>query len=515
MQLRFDSFTLDIEGGTLHGPKGHVPVARRPFDLLCTLAAARGRVVDKQQVIDTVWSGRAISDAAFATALKSVRQALGDDGQTQRLVETVKGRGVRLAVPILTGAAAKPGAAAAGHNGAYNGTRPGQAPRIAVLKFVHEENPECALQESLPSDLIGGLSRLRDLQVISRSSSFQFPSGQTPARVLKSTVGADYVMSGFVRGERGARKIDLELSNTRDDIVVCTTRIDGKQGADDEVSLAVRRHVVPVISREIARNESTHALRKPTESLDAWEAYHLGITALFRNTAEGTLQALEHFRKAVEMDPGFASAYAFLSRAAWGNALNHYSTNREELIDTAIEAAEIAIGLDQDNPDACFAKGQSYWMKKAPTDGLPWLDRTLAINPNASQAAYTRGVLNNLRGDPDAAQRDLALAMKISPIDPMIYSMRSQVGLACLQQDRFEEGLEWAEHAVRSPKSEPMVMFVAAVAAGLAGQPDRARGWKTALAQAAPQITASRFFDSMPMQKPAQDLLTRAFEGIC
>jgi len=510
MQLRFDNFTLDIEGGTLHGPRGHIPLARRPFDLLCTLASACGRVVDKERAIETVWSGRAISDAAFATALKSVRQALGDDGQTQRLLETVKGRGVRLAVPIMTSADANPEPAA---NGQIT-TRPGHAPRIAFLKFAHEEDPDCPLQESLPGDLISGLSRLRDLQVISRSSSFQFASGKTPARALRSAVGADYVMSGFVRGPRGARKIDLELCNTRDDIVVCTTRIDGKNDGDDEVSLAVRRPVIPVISREIARNASTYAGQKPTESLDAWEAYHLGITALFRNTAEGTLQALDHFRKAVEVDPRFASAHAFLSRAAWGNALNHYSMNREELIDTAIEAAEIAIGLDQDNPDACFAKGQSYWMKKAPTDGLPWFDRVLAINPNSSQGAYTRGVLNNLRGDPEAAQRDLALAMKISPIDPMIYSMRGQFALACLQQERFEEGLEWAEHAVRSPKSEDMVMFVAAAAAVLARQPDRARGWKAALAQAAPHITASRFFDSMPMQKPAQDLLTRAFDAI-
>ena len=129
-------------------------------------------------------------------------------------------------------------------------------------------------------------------------------------------------------------------------------------------------------------------------------------------------------------------------------------------------------------------------------------------------AAYCRGVLKNLCGQPDAAQQDLAFAIQLSSLDSMIYSMRGHFGVAYLQQEQFEQGLAWAEHAVRSPRSEYMVMFVAAVAASLGGNIERARYWKAELNKVAPQITAERFFDSMPLNKIRQTEFTRVYDRI-
>lgn len=92
--------------------------------------------------------------------------------------------------------------------------------------------------------------------------------------------------------------------------------------------------------------------------------------------------------------------------------------------------------------------------------------------------------------------------------------MRGHLGLACLQREDFSKGLEWAEHAVRSPRTQHMVLFVASVAASLAGEKTRAQHWKSELARVAPQITSERFFDSMPLRPKAQKAFTEAFDRI-
>ena len=511
MRLRFDDYTLDVDGGTLFGLQGHLSLSDKPFRLLCVLASAQGRVISKDTAMAAVWPGQIVSDAAFATALKTVRQAIGDNGDAQRLIETVKGRGVRLAVPVFQ----MDSVALQSCETSDPIPNLAQAPILAILRFGYGDgNQGNPLQQALPADLISVLSNSRELRIISRGSSFQFLSGAVSPIDVNRKCGANYVLSGDIQGPGLARCVRLELSDAGSGMIVWSEGINFSGVADDDLSLELQQRILSVVSREVARNESAHARYKPTELLDAWEAYHLGVTAKFLNTADGNLQAMTYLQQAVTLDPEFSSAYAALSFAAFGHAFNHYGENRAGLLENSIAWADKAIKIDPDNSQACWAKGRSYWAKKAPIEGIHWMDRALELDPNFVLARYTRGVLNNLGGQLDAAHQDLAFAIQLSPVDPMIYSMRGHVGVAYLQQEQFEEGLAWAEHAIRSPRSEHMVMFVAAVAASLAGEIGRARHWKAELAKAAPQITADHFFDSMPLPIACQTAFTKAFDHI-
>ncbi len=102
MLYRFDRFQLDIGGGTVEGPSGHVTLPKKPFRLLSALVAAKGHVLDKDAAMESIWPGQIVSDASLATALKAVRKAIGDTGKAQRLIETVKGRGIRMSVPVIS-----------------------------------------------------------------------------------------------------------------------------------------------------------------------------------------------------------------------------------------------------------------------------------------------------------------------------------------------------------------------------------------------------------------------------
>jgi DNA-binding winged helix-turn-helix (wHTH) protein len=110
MVYRFDAFELDM--GRFELRKDGAPVAVEPqvFALLALLVTNRERMVPKDEIHERVWSGRIVSEAALSSRIRSVRQAIGDDGGAQRLIRTVHGRGFRFVgeVTCITGVVTSP-----------------------------------------------------------------------------------------------------------------------------------------------------------------------------------------------------------------------------------------------------------------------------------------------------------------------------------------------------------------------------------------------------------------------
>jgi DNA-binding winged helix-turn-helix (wHTH) protein len=96
MVLRLEE-DLELDTSVFELRRGGLPVPMEPqvFDVLSYLVAHRDRVVSKQELMDAVWGGRFVSETAVTSRIKQVRRALGDDGQAQRLVRTLHGRGYR------------------------------------------------------------------------------------------------------------------------------------------------------------------------------------------------------------------------------------------------------------------------------------------------------------------------------------------------------------------------------------------------------------------------------------
>ena len=95
MRYRFDPFILDVDCGLLSETDRDIAIEPRAFALLALLVMNHHRMVSKDEIIETVWDGRIVSDAAIATVIKTTRKALGDDGVTQKFIRTARGRGVR------------------------------------------------------------------------------------------------------------------------------------------------------------------------------------------------------------------------------------------------------------------------------------------------------------------------------------------------------------------------------------------------------------------------------------
>src|SRR5258708_36784268 len=180
MIYQFGPFELDI--ATVELRSGGKPCSLEPqvFALLALLVENRERLVSKEEIIDKVWDGRVVSDAAVASRVKSVRQALGDTGKSQRYVRTIHGQGYR----FVAEAKASRGTAARSaevsttlvdDNGGAVQLGKSSRPSLAVLPFrlIGDGGRYAALAVALPDGLITELSRLRWLFITARASSFR------------------------------------------------------------------------------------------------------------------------------------------------------------------------------------------------------------------------------------------------------------------------------------------------------------------------------------------------------
>ena len=107
-----DGYRLDPDLFELTRQGERVPLEPQAFDVMVFLVSHRGRVVSKEELMDSIWGGRFVTEAAVTSRIKQVRRALGDDGEVQRVIRTVHGRGYRFvgaiedeSVPAVSGPA--------------------------------------------------------------------------------------------------------------------------------------------------------------------------------------------------------------------------------------------------------------------------------------------------------------------------------------------------------------------------------------------------------------------------
>jgi DNA-binding winged helix-turn-helix (wHTH) protein len=98
--LAFADVELDLDRYELRRPRGRIPVEPQVFDVLVQLARNAHRVVTRQELLDTVWGHRFVSDSALTSRIKTARRSVGDDGRRQQIIATLHGRGYRIVVPV-------------------------------------------------------------------------------------------------------------------------------------------------------------------------------------------------------------------------------------------------------------------------------------------------------------------------------------------------------------------------------------------------------------------------------
>jgi TolB-like protein/Flp pilus assembly protein TadD len=508
---RFASFELDLARAELRLGGAVRPVEPQVFALLALLVEHRERLVSREELVEKVWEGRTVSDAAVSSRIKSAREALGDDGKGQRFIRTLRGRGLRfVAEARLTGGEPAGGPSPAPAPGPAD---PGVRPSIAVLPFRLLGDPGtcAAIGEALPHELITELARLRWLFVTARGSSFRLGAGGDPGEAGR-LLGVRYCLTGLVELAGQDLAVTVELVDTRDGGVVWAERFARPLDDVHAVREEIRCHILSALEIHIPLHEAARARLSVTEELDAWSAYHLGLQHMYRFNRQDNAAASALFQRAIQLDPRFARAHAGLSFVHFQTAFMRHSDDVAG--ETALARRYAARGLELDpvDPFVHFTMGRSYWLEGDLDAGLSWLERAVALSPNYAQGIYACALTEALAGRGPEGHRHVDLAMRLSPLDPLYYAFLATHALGHITQGDDDAAVEWAERAARSPGAHSVIAMIAAAAQVLGGDPARAEAWAAQVRERSPAFGAGDFFRSLPLRPgPARGRLEGAF----
>jgi TolB-like protein/tetratricopeptide (TPR) repeat protein len=507
LRYSFDGYTIDPDRRELR--RGASPIAVEPqvFDLLDYLIRNRERVVSRDDLIESVWGGRIVSESALSTRINAARSAIGDSGAEQRLIKTHPRKGIR-----FTGTVEEERQTATQQRGVLELP---DKPSIAVLPFQNmSDDPEQGyFADGMVEEIITSLSRMSWLFVIARNSTFTYKGRAVDVKQVGRELGVRYVLEGSVRKAADRVRITGQLIDAATDGHLWAEHFDGTLENIFDLQDHVAASVVGAIAPKLEQAEIERAKRKPTDRLDAYDFYLRGIAKLHEGNRAANDEALHLFNRAIELDHQYASACGMAAYCyAWRRANGWMSEPARELAEAA-QLARRAVELGRDDAIALCWGGFALARVLGDLDqGAGFIDQALVLNPNFATAWGFSGRVRVYRGETDLAIEHLARAMRLSPRDPEIYGFQGSTAYAHFFAGRLQEATTWAETAIRENANFLPVTAIAATSYALTGQIEKAKVAMERLRQINPKLRLSTLKDEFAFRR-GEDM-ARLTEGL-
>ncbi|MDB4444358.1 tetratricopeptide repeat protein [bacterium] len=321
-------------------------------------------------------------------------------------------------------------------------------PSIAVLPFTNmsDDPKQEYFSDGITENVITGLSKIPNLFVIARNSTFTYKGKPVKVKQVAEEQGVRYVLEGSVQKSGDRVRISAQLVDAITGHHLWSDLYDRELkyifALQDEITMKVTR----AMQVKLTAGEQARLWGKGTDNLKAFLKVLEGRGYQINISRQNTILARKLFEEAISLDPEYAEAYARLAATHWMDALQGRSKSRRKSLEKAHELVQKALALDDSLPIAHQILGNIYAQRRQYDKAIAESERALALDPNGADAHRTLGLNLTLSGRPEEAIPVLKKALRLNPFPPVNYFVI--LGDAYRMTGRYEEAIAIFEKAI-------------------------------------------------------------------
>jgi len=419
----FNQFSLDTGQFSLCAAGKPVAVEPLVFDLLAYLIVNRHRVVTREELLENLWKGKIVTDAALGARLKDARKAVLDSGSRQEIIKTRHGRGYQFNATVTVSETGPPTTEIEELIAQADFPPLPEKPSIAVLPFTNlSDDPEQDyFSDGITEEIITALSKIRNLLVIASSSTSIYRHQPVDVNQVGREQGVRYVLEGSVRKAGNRIRVTVQLINLSTGQHLWGERYDRELADIFAVQDEIMREIVVALDVELIEGEQARAWSSGTTNLEAWECVRLGsYYALHRSDPDTKLQARQLIEKALQLDPSYAIAWVMLGwiyqQYVDVASLASDTGSKEASLESMLDCARKALAADPCCADAYSLLAMYHLEVKEFDKALEMAEKSIALAPNNAINLGEASMVMNKTGNPQRALELKKRAMRVCPM---------------------------------------------------------------------------------------------------
>lgn len=427
-----------------------VKIEPKAMAALVYLAGRPGRVVTREALLAAVWPGLVVGDDSLTQVIIKLRKALGDDTREPAYIQTIAKGGYRLIAPVNLHAESDPATvdtpevmrpvrrlstrdarmlvagavviallavvawwqrtAVPVTTGAGDPLLRAEQPTITVAAFdILGNDPQAALlARGIVADLKTDLSKVAGLAMVT--------TGATSANGAPATTpAAQYRVSGTVQYAAGQLRLHVELADARSGRQLWAERFD--RAATDLFSIQqeLAPKILQVLPAKVSESELRRVAERYTRNLQAYEYFQRGQAALLARQQDDNEIAREMFRRAIEIDPSFARAYASLALTYAADYRNQWTSDGAAALERAGRMARTAYDMNPDMAETLWVLAFVQLERRQHMQALRHLENAVRLSPSYADAYALMGGIHTYIGKPADTVAYLRRAIRLNP----------------------------------------------------------------------------------------------------
>lgn len=437
MIYQFDEFELDTNNFSVAKLGEAIALEPQVFDLLSYMVTNSRRVLSRDELVEQVWPGKIICDTTLSGHIKSARKVLGDSGQNQFFIKTIHGRGYQFTAAVSP---AKSSKSDSQDEREMNGQCfISKGPLVAVLPFsnMSSDPNQQFFAEGMSEDITTELARFSDIQVLASHSAMQFKDITGASDYFREKRNMNYIVEGKVRRSVDGIRINVQLIDASTSHTLWAEKYDRATEQVFQLQDEIVETIVSTLSGQIQKVEMARASKRATANLRAYDHLLRGLSAHKNGyTSKNNFNiASKEFSKAIELDPNFARAHAWLICST----SNMWELMTKARIEQALKDAKFALSLDGSESEIHRILAAIYlWSRDYTLSGYHYSEAR-RLSPNDAHIAVKMGRYLAFTNQLDEALSLVRHAMFLNPLHPGWYFQ--ELGVVYYSMGKFDSAI--------------------------------------------------------------------------